>query len=114
MVIKPGATDEIKDCIAEGTKASAFLDELVALKPRLVLLETSTPSIKNDLALAAAGARLERFAFDGYVMTAPLSLPPTTSASSVASRRMREAVLSSTARVNALSSSISAATCPAR
>jgi anaerobic magnesium-protoporphyrin IX monomethyl ester cyclase len=44
----------LRDCIAEGTSSTAFLDELASLQPRVVVLETSTPSIKNDLALAAA------------------------------------------------------------
>lgn len=48
----------LRDCIAAGTSSGQFLNELATLKPQLVLLETSTPSIKNDLAMAAAVKRV--------------------------------------------------------
>lgn len=42
----------IKDCIAEGMRLQPFLEWLKGLQPQVVVLETSTPSIKNDLVLA--------------------------------------------------------------
>lgn len=54
VVKAAGHAVTIRDCIASGQKAVPFLDELAALKPQAVLLETSTPSIHNDLALATA------------------------------------------------------------
>lgn len=44
----------IRDCIAEGSRAAEFLEYIEREKPQVIVLETSTPSIKNDLALAAA------------------------------------------------------------
>jgi radical SAM superfamily enzyme YgiQ (UPF0313 family) len=44
----------IKDSVAEGQSAGDFLDWVAKEKPPVVLLETSTPSINNDLALAKA------------------------------------------------------------
>ncbi len=44
----------IRDCIAEGTASTPFLKWLADEKPQVVVLETSTPSIKNDLAMAQA------------------------------------------------------------
>jgi radical SAM superfamily enzyme YgiQ (UPF0313 family) len=48
----------LRDCIAAGQRSTEFLDEVAAFRPQVVVLETSTPSIKNDLALAAAVKRV--------------------------------------------------------
>ncbi len=44
----------IRDCIAAGQSSDEFLAELKAFAPKVVVLETSTPSIYNDLRLAKA------------------------------------------------------------
>jgi anaerobic magnesium-protoporphyrin IX monomethyl ester cyclase len=42
----------IRDCVAEGAKSSDFLAAIAEQKPAVVVLETSTPSIANDIRLA--------------------------------------------------------------
>ncbi len=42
----------IRDCVAEGSKAEEFFAYIEREKPQVVVLETSTPSINNDLGLA--------------------------------------------------------------
>jgi anaerobic magnesium-protoporphyrin IX monomethyl ester cyclase len=57
----------LKDCIAEEIGDAAFLDYLRAQKPEVVVFETSTPSINNDMAWAAKAKELGAIT----VMTGP-------------------------------------------
>lgn len=52
LLKQKGKTAKLIDAIAEGLTEDEFIKKAEAYKPDLIVIETSTPSLKNDLAIA--------------------------------------------------------------